>query len=106
METKDFKVIDEIFKIICEESKLLNNGSPQKETPKAIIQDQSVSEIEETPGRKSPILALSSKVRNNTIWGLNLNKKKSQKSRYDFYYFMFCTAILSLLINSCMREHY
>ncbi|XP_045518136.1 uncharacterized protein LOC123710351 isoform X1 [Pieris brassicae] len=74
LETKDLNIIDAIFKIICSETKLDHNDKTVKEE----IQDESLSEIAGTPGRKSPIILMSKKVKSNTASGLSLNKKSEE----------------------------
>ncbi|XP_022115115.2 uncharacterized protein LOC110993239 isoform X2 [Pieris rapae] len=74
LKTKDLKILDGIFKIICSESNLDQNDIRVKEE----IWDESLSEIAGTPGRKSPIILMSKKVKSNTASGLSLNKKSEE----------------------------
>ncbi|CAK1551027.1 unnamed protein product [Leptosia nina] len=72
LETKDFKIIDEIFMLICGDLKQKLGASPKESK---VVQDKSLSEVEGTPGRKSPIIAMSKKIRSSTTHSLNLTKK-------------------------------
>ncbi|CAH2096470.1 unnamed protein product [Euphydryas editha] len=88
-ETRDFNILDRIFRLINKENSITTSPnivnenevkeeliSPKKEL--SILNDvceESVSEIEGTPGRKSPIIQ-SKKIKTNSTYSLSLKEKK------------------------------